>query len=136
MPNATHVAERLESLLRQRKEHADAITLIDETLAKVAGVLTPGGGRGRPGRPPGYASIPAKRGRKRRRSRFPTSGNESILTFVAEHPNATTQDIKKHWASEGRGGGADNALSLLTKARKLKRTALGKGIRGSSYTVP
>jgi hypothetical protein len=136
MPNATNVADRLAALLHQRKEHADAIAHIDEMLAKVAGVLTPGGGRGRPGRPPTTPGVPARRGRKRRRSRFATSGNESILAFVSDHPNATTQDIKKHWASEGRGGGADNALSLLTKARKLKRTALGKGIRGSSYTVP
>lgn len=111
-------------------------------LERIAGVLSPAGGPGRGrGRPPAASGEAeageGRRGRKRRRrSRFAVSGNETILSFVRDHPNSTTQDIKKHWAAEGRGGGADNALSLLTKAKKLKRTALGKGIRGSSYVVP
>lgn len=137
MPSALSVAHRLESLLQQRKEHADAIAEIDVMLERVAGVLSPGGGRGRP--PASFAQaapVAGKRGRRRRRrSRFAVSGNESILSFVGDHPGATTQEIKQHWVGEGRGGGADNALSLLTKAKKLKRTALGKGIRGSTYTA-
>jgi hypothetical protein len=137
MPNADIVAQRLETLLSQRKQHADAIVAIDVTLAKIAGVLLPGEGTRRVGRPRlNPIEAPVKVGRKRRkRSRFAVSGNDSILAFVKANPDVTTQEIKKHWASEGRGGGADNALSLLTKAKKLKRTALGKGIRGSSYTA-
>ncbi|HEX4123362.1 MAG TPA: hypothetical protein VHY37_01445 [Tepidisphaeraceae bacterium] len=137
MPSVTSVAQRLESLLQQRKEHADAIAEIDLMLTRVAGVLSPGGGRGKAPAASGNAPAGTGRGRRkrRRRSRFAVSGNESILSFVRQHPNATTQEIKTHWGAEGRGGGADNSLSLLTKAKKLKRTALGKGIRGSSYTV-
>jgi hypothetical protein len=132
MPSAASVVQRLESLLHLRKTHADAIAAIDQMLARAAGILT--GGRPR-GRPPASASAPAKRGRKRRRRQFATSGNESILAFVRDHPGASTQEVKKHWASEGRGGGADNALSLLTKAKKLKRTQV-EGVRGGSYSLP
>ena len=40
----------------------------------------------------------------------------------------------KHWASEGRGGTADNALSKLVRDRKIKRIPL-VGERGSHYAV-
>ena len=47
----------------------------------------------------------------------------------------TTQDIKKMWAGEGRGGSADNPLSKMVKAKMLKRTPLGNGMKGSRYSL-
>jgi hypothetical protein len=83
------------------------------------------------------APVPAAGGknRRRRRGKFAVSGNDAILAFVKANPGATTGETKKHWTAEGRASGADNTLSLLVKARKLKRTPLGKGIRGSKYSL-
>jgi hypothetical protein len=132
MPTANIVADRLTKLLSDRQKHADAMAEIDATLARIAGVLTDG-------RPAKAISIPAGipeggKKRRRRRGKFAVSGNDLILAFVKANPGATTSEIKKHWASEGRAGGADNTLSLLVKAKELKRTPLGKGIRGSKFS--
>ena len=75
-----------------------------------------------------------RRKHKQVRRKFAVSGEESILLFVKEHKGATTQDIKKFWIAEGRGGTADNVLSKLAKEKKLKRTPL-VGQRGSRYGV-
>lgn len=58
-----------------------------------------------------------------------------MLAFVKEHKNPTSQEIERHWTSEGRRGLAANSLTRLVKAKKLKRTPLGKGIRGSRYSL-
>ena len=44
----------------------------------------------------------------------------------------TTAQINARWKQAGRGATADNALSKLTKARKLKKEKVKNG-RGSSY---
>jgi len=96
----------------------------------------------RRGRPPGRPRLNAVDAapsagpgrRKRRRQRFEISGEQSIINFIRSHRDATTQDVKKHWASEGRGGTADNALSKLVREKKIKRFALD-GQRGSSFAV-
>ena|ERR1700722_18135690 len=80
------------------------------------------------------ATIGKNRRKQRVRRKFTVSGEESVLSFVKEHKGATTQDIKKFWAGEGRGGTADNVLSKLVKEKKLKRTPLD-GQRGSRYGV-
>lgn len=126
MPTAHAIAQRLANLLTDRQKHADAIAEIDSILARVAGVFTNGQS----------APAAATRGKKRRRrGRFAVSANDLILGFVKEHPGAATSEIKRHWAAEGRAGGADNTLSLLVKAKELKRSPLGKGIRGSKYSL-
>src|SRR5579864_9767206 len=134
MPVKTHsgdLAGRIHDLVQRRQQHAQAITEIDETLDQIGSLLRTGRDgshvkRG-PGRPPGSTNSagPRRRGRRRRgRGSFQTTAEESILTFVKENRNPTTQEIKSHWKSEGRGGTADNALSKLFKERKLKRTPL------------
>jgi hypothetical protein len=130
MPSADAIAQRLMTLLSERQKHAEAIAVIDASLALVAGVLADG-------RSWKVKVAPApKAGKKRRRrGRFAVSGNDLVLAFVKANPGATTSEIKKHWAGEGRTSGADNTLSLLVKAKELKRTPLGKGIRGSKYSV-
>ncbi|MFI5382051.1 MAG: hypothetical protein ACHRHE_22375 [Tepidisphaerales bacterium] len=46
----------------------------------------------------------------------------------------TSVEINAAWKKAGRPGNADNTLSLMVKARKLKRTKLEDG-RGSRYSV-
>ena len=137
------LAGRIQQLVEQREHHAQAITTIDATLDQIGSLLRSGRDgiaiRRGPGRPPGpsMSTGVGRRGRRRRgRGSFSTTAEESILSFVKEHRNPTTQEIKTHWNSEGRGGTADNALSKLFKERKLKRTPLGEGIRGSRYSLP
>ena len=95
----------------------------------------------RPGRPPksasASASAPAASAaprRRGRRSRFGTTGNESVLAFVREHGNPTSAELTAHWNSEGRGGKVENTLGPLVRAKKLKRSPNPNG-RGSRYTI-
>ncbi len=74
-----------------------------------------------------------KRGRKKRGS-FAVSGEDSVLNFIKSAKNPTTAQVNEHWTKEGRGGKADNTISKLVKANKLKRTNI-KGERGSKYKV-
>src|SRR6266478_960577 len=136
MPATVDLGTRVQVLLQQRQQHVDAVGKIDATVAEIekllGGTIGSGKRRGRPpGRPKGsrnvVAAVPAvgpgrggRRGR-RKRGRFATSGEDSIITFIRQNRNPTTQDIKKHWASEGRGGTADNALSKMVRERKIKR---------------
>jgi hypothetical protein len=133
MPSAEAIAQRLTTILSERQKHADAIAEIDSTLARVAGVLPDGRSMKLGSGPISTPGVGKKR--RRRRGKFAVSGNDLILAFVKANPGATTSEIKKHWAGQGRAGGADTALSLLVKAKELKRTRLGKGIRGSKFSL-
>ena len=136
---ADTVAQRVQQLIDQRQVHADAIAQIDSTLERV-GVALANGSPKRGRRTMLLATkTPAeaprqKRSQRRRRHRFANSAEESILSFVKGHKSPTTQDIKKFWADEGRGGTADNALSKLVKEKKLKRNPL-EGMRGSKFAL-
>jgi hypothetical protein len=132
---------QVRMLLDQRDRHVEAIASIDHTLTKVNsalgtnGAVAPAPARKASPAPAVKASKAAAPAKRRTRRRFAVSGAESILAFVKAKKNPTTQEIKKNWTSEGRGTGADNTLSLLAKEKKLKRTPLGKGIRGSRFTL-
>lgn len=129
-----NVVGRIEQLLRERQEHQEAITRIDEMLERVGDALgAKPTGRPRGGNHSSVTEAPA-RARRRRRRKFAVSSAESVLAFVKERKNPTTQEIKKHWTTEGRKGTADNALTLLVKGKKLKRTPL-EGQRGSRYSL-
>ena len=52
-----------------------------------------------------------------------------VIDFVSGKKSATTQDVNKYWKESGRLGNADNTMSQLTKAKKLKRTPLTGGLR-------
>jgi hypothetical protein len=142
------LGQRITQLLQQRSQHETAIAHIDMTLSKVGAalgtsVLTPR----RRGRPPGSgkaaaAAAPApavdgrkkRAGRRRKRGKFATSGEDSILGFISSNKNPSTQDVNKHWKGEGRGGSADNTLSKLVREKRLKRSSI-EGQRGSTYAV-
>ena len=146
------ISKRIQILLDQRQQHADAVAGINQTLSAVAdaldGVSTNGQAHVAPaaeappkkrrGRPPGVrnaAPAPAPSKGRRSRGSYATTGDESVLAFIKSNKKPTTSEIKAHWASEGRLGTADNVLSKLFREKKVKRTPLGKGIRGSRYSL-
>ena len=131
---------QIQQLLDQKEQHSAAINLIDQTLAKVTAAL---GGTTAPAvvaKPPVAPTAPkaaVAKPKKGKRSRFGVSTSELVLAFVKANKSPTTQAIMKHLASEGRtASSGSNALSVLTGAKKLKRTPLGKGILGSTYSIP
>jgi hypothetical protein len=141
MTNSTSTAElpsHIQQLLDQRQQHTAAIRQIDDTLARVTAAL---GGRIAPAtvsKPtaPMAVKAPAVKAKKGKRSKFTVSTNELVLSFVKANKNPTTQKIMQHLASEGRTvSSGSNALSVLTSAKKLKRTPLGKGMLGSTYSI-
>ena len=75
------------------------------------------------------------RKRRRRRSKFAMSAEDSVLAFVTANKSPTTQEVNQHFAAEGRGGSADNTLSKLVKEGRLLREPL-KDQRGSRYNLP
>lgn len=139
---STSLTDRIDQLLAQRQEHADAITEIDHTLSQISRLLgTPINGLSTVAAP---AAEPAEKGRggrgkgrggkRRGRGKYEMTAEDSILAFVKEKGNPTTKDIKAHWAEDGRRGTADNELSRLVRVKKLKRTPI-PGQRGSRYTL-
>jgi hypothetical protein len=82
---------------------------------------------------------PAKRGpkkaTKRVRGKFEITGDELILLFVRKLGCPTTEDIRRHWESEGRRGKAENNLTNLVKSGKLLRNRMAGQTR-STYTLP
>lgn len=130
------LTQRIAGLLESRQAHIDALEQIDQTLEQVSAALQPT----RNGRPPVPAAKPAamgpmKRGRAKRKA-FGVTAEALILSLVKEKKNPTTKEINAAWKKEGRGATADNTLTKLTKEKKLKRTPLGAGIRGSRYSLP
>jgi DNA-binding transcriptional regulator YiaG len=57
---------------------------------------------------------------------------EFILSLLKGRKSLTSTAINAVWKKAGRAGNADNTLSLMAKAKKVKRTKL-KGQRGSAY---
>jgi hypothetical protein len=142
VPNLASEAlpQLIQQLLEQRQQHAESINEIDQTLAKVTAAL---GGAASPAavsKPAAAVVVPkpaAAKPKKGKRSKFATSTSDVVLAFVKANKSPTTQEIMQHLASEGRtASSGSNALSVLAKAKKLKRTPLGKGILGSTYSIP
>ena len=134
----------IERLLSQRHQHVAAVATIDATLARVsaalggaapkAAVAKPVKAAARKAKAPAAKAPVAKAPVKAAKSGL--TANDFVLEFVKARKNPTSQEINKHWKDAGRLGMADNNLSLLTKAKKLKRTPLGLGLRGSRYSIP
>ena len=135
------LAQRIQHLLETRQQHADALAQIEATLDQIGAALGTGhNGRRKPGRSPAAASIAGatvtqpKKKRRRGRGAFAMTAEEFVLGFVKANKSPTTAQINAAWKNEGRGHTADNTLSKLARERKLKRTPLGEGIRGSKYS--
>ena len=130
---------QIQKLLDQKAEHSAAISKIEKTLAGVTAAL---GGSVTPvavtKTAPAAVKTPVVKGKKRTRTKFAVSTNDVILSFVRARKTPTSKEITQHLLTEGRTSSvASNALSMLTAAaKKLKRTPLGKGMLGSTYSLP
>jgi hypothetical protein len=146
----------IETLLSQRGSHVSAIALIDATLSRVSAALGGAAPKAAPVKAVVARKAPKKRGRPAKaavkapatkapvakapakapvKAKSGMTANDFVIEFIKAKKNPTSQEINKHWVSSGRKGMADNNLSLLTKAKTLKRVPLGEGIRGSRYSI-
>jgi hypothetical protein len=154
----------IEDLLSTRDSHLEAIAVIDATLARVSSALgvgptpltkpapvasaakavAPKPAAAKKVAPKLAAPKPAAKAaaapkKKGPPSKFGLSANDFVLAFIGSSKGgATTQEINKHWIDSGRPRNADNSLSILTKAKKLKRAKLphvAGGPRGSRFTL-
>lgn len=137
--NATQLPTQIQQLLSQRQQHTDAITKIDKTLAGVmaalGGTTTLAAPKALPTAAKPVVSKAPAQPKKRQRGSYAVSATDLVLTFLKGKP-ATTKEITDYIVGQGRSTGAvSNALSVLTKAKKLKRTPLGKGVLGSTYAL-
>ena len=84
--------------------------------------------------------VGKKRGRKKavkkktRRS-YARTADEFVLGLLKGGKRLTTTEINGKWKQARRAGTANNTLTKLTKAKKLKRESIKDG-RGSTYTSP
>ena len=132
---ATTLPQRIQKLLEERQQHADAIAHIDQLLGGIGAVLKGMTVPAPSSRTPASAEAPAKRKRRRHgRGSFAMSADESILGFVKLKKNPTSAEINQHIKSEGRSSSANNALGKLVKEKRLKRTPI-EGQRGSRYSL-
>ena len=69
---------------------------------------------------------------QRRRGTFKQTAEEMILSLLKAQRVLTTSQLAAAWKKSGRAGPVDNTLSLMVKAKKLKRVKL-KGQKGSEY---
>lgn len=128
---ARELTSLVDKLRAERRKHEDAIAEIDRVFVDL-GIAEDGTG-GRRGRRKG-AKAGTRKGGRRKRGSFKQTAEESILTYVKKAGKPTTAEVNKHWQAEGRGGKADNTLTKLVQAKKLKRVK-DKNVRGSRYTV-
>jgi hypothetical protein len=143
MTSVTDLSGQIQILLAEKQHHTEALGRIDETLQKVASLLGLGAQtavRRGPGRPPKTLSatpkpvVKATPPLKGKRRWFSVTAEQSILDFVSKSDGPTTKDVNKHWKAEGRGGTADNTLSLMVKKQAIKRVPL-EGKHGSRYVL-
>jgi len=151
--SSSNLIELIQKLESQQRQHAESAEAINMTLEHIGGLLGSLIGGQRAAAPvaapraafaaksaymPAAAAAPKARkpvGRPRgSRSRFSTTGDESVLAFIRKHGKPTTAEVQEHWSTEGRGASADNSLSKLFKEKKIKREANKQG-RGSRYTA-
>jgi hypothetical protein len=139
MARSIDIAVHVRKLVEEKQKHVEALGRIDQILDQISGMLSQNGGQAV--RPAAMAvtlasvGVAAPPARKRKRRKFAVSGNDLILNFVRHNKRPTTREINTHWMSEGRSGNADNTLSILVNAGKLKRTPLGGGEKGSRYSL-
>ena len=139
MARSIDLAVHVGKLVAEKQKHTEALSRINQVLDSISGMLGGNGHARRPGRPAATAaaaeSVPAAPLKRRKRRHFDVSGNDLILAFVKEKKKPTTKEINAYWIGEGRSGKADNTLSILVNAKKLKRTPLGGGEKGSRYSL-
>ncbi|MFO0578168.1 MAG: hypothetical protein U1A78_29530 [Polyangia bacterium] len=151
---SSELTDLIKRLSVIRREHERALDEIDTTFRELGIEHLLNSGTGRRGRKPGSTSAATKaaaggRGKKRgrkpgpkpgakrargKRGSFAITGDELILRFVKKQGGPSTDEIRKHWESSGRGGKADNNLSQLVKRGLLVRSKI-EGSKGSAYSL-
>ena len=123
----------LATLVKQRQEHVDALAKIDAVFTKYG--INPDKAKPAPA-PAAAAAIVAKPRAKKafKRGIFSQTAEEMILGMLAGGKSVTGAQIKEAWKKAGRKGSADNTLSLMVGAKKLKRAPVKNG-RGSYYSL-
>ena len=71
---------------------------------------------------------------RRRQARGGQTAEQFVLSLLGSRKASTSGEINAAWRKAGRQGKADNTLSLMVKARKVKRARL-KDERGSRYSI-
>jgi hypothetical protein len=124
------LAQRIQSLLADRQQHASAIAAIDQVLERVGAAL----GKTTVNRQPRKSASTVAKPAKRQRRTFTQNADQFVLAFITAKKSPTTKQINQHWKSQGRAYSADNTLTKLVKEKKLKRTPIVDG-RGSQYSL-
>ena len=141
VPSSANLSQLLLTLQADSARHAQATAAVTNTLQQISGLLAAllGGNTTaapfpiakRRGRPPKALAAPVLR---RKRQKFGTTGEESVLGFIQKHGNPSTSEVQAQWLSEGRKASADNAISTLFKKKMIRREKNKQG-RGSRYTA-
>ena len=82
----------------------------------------------------GETAVATKAPKPKQRGTFSQTAEEMILSLLKGRKAMTSAGLNAAWKKSGRLGNADNTLSVMTKAGKLKRTKV-EGQRGSEYRV-
>lgn len=135
---ATALTKLLKQMMAERQKHVDAIAehsaqldAIDKLFREAGvGVAAAAG----PARRGPRAAVARVAGGRKKRGSFAVSGEESVLAFIKSAGTPSTAEVNAHWRTEGRGGKADNTLTKLVQAGKLKRVK-SKDVRGSRYAI-
>jgi DNA-binding transcriptional regulator YiaG len=72
--------------------------------------------------------------KRRKRGAFQQTATEFILSLFKGRKVLKSSEINAAWKKAKRAADADNTLSLMTKAKQLRRTKI-KGVKGSEYRV-
>lgn len=132
MPRTTSpatLAKMISQLRADRQKLADQLAAIDATFEQL-GINAEAAARR--GRPKG-AAPKAKQGRRGKRGHYDQTAEEFILGLLKAKKQGSGE-INKAWKEVGRKGTANNALTLMFKAKKIKRKE-EKGARGGVYSV-
>jgi hypothetical protein len=133
---------RLHTLISRMKQdrdmHLQALAEIDAVFGQAGMIAQPAQHNRSPGRPKktAAASSGKKPGKRRKRGQFATTANELILATIkkAGAKGATGAQLTSAWKAAGRPGDAYNSLSLMTKAKLIRRHK-ADGERGSRYLL-
>lgn len=133
---AKQLINELQSLVSklqaERQSHLDAVAAIDATF-QALGISVETQKRGRRSGSGKKAKVATKSIKRRK---FKKTANELVLEIIrkAGAKGATGAQITKAWQAAGRPSDAYNTLSVLLKAKKIKRQQ-SEGKRGSTYTA-
>lgn len=127
----------IDRLLAERATHASALNQIDGVLSNIMRLV--GASSGSPATEPvrtillkAAALSPTKK--RRGPGTYAMTAVEIVRAFVQGRPQATTAEVNAHWKQVGRNGTADNTLTALVKAGRLRRTHIN-GKRGAIYSL-